>query len=134
MRLRSLLPAGLSAAILLAACGAPSPSTQSASPTPVAAPATVSGVVVVAPCRPVERPGDPPCPPVPGIVIHFLPSAGGAALDARTDSTGTYRIQLPAGEYDARAVGGMSARPATHVSILTGAAATLNFTIDSGIR
>lgn len=133
MRLRALLPAGLSAGILLAACGAPTPS-ASASPTPVAAAATVSGVVVVAPCRPVERAGDPPCPPVPGIVIHFLPAGGGTALDARTDATGTYRIQLPAGEYDARAVGGISGRPATHVSILNGASVTLNFTIDSGIR
>ena len=94
----------------------------------------MTGTVVVAPCRPVERPGDPPCPPRPGITVHFQPVAGGAEVTAVTGPDGTYAVSLPAGEYDARSEGGIGRGPATRVSVVAGQTVVVNFDVDSGIR
>jgi hypothetical protein len=110
--------------LLAAACGAISPPSQG----------TVTGTVVVSPCRPVERAGDPPCPPQPGIAVHFQPTGGGSALSATTDSTGTYRVQLPAGDYQASAGGGIVPAQPKAVTVVAGGTVTLNFSVDSGIR
>ena len=107
---------------------------------PVLAPATVvygsvAGTVVVSPCRPVERVGDPPCPPRPGIVVTFQPlAAGGAALTAQTDAGGHYSLRLPAGDYDAKAAGGIGGGRLTRVAIPAGGTVTLDLVVDSGIR
>ena len=91
---------------------------------------TVSGRVVASPCRPVERPGDPPCPPVPGVTVEF-----GTAI-AVTDSSGAYSIDLPAGTYPVKVKAGAWERPATpaSVTVSAGTALVVNLTYDSGIR
>jgi hypothetical protein len=118
-----LLPAAL-ALFLLAGCG-------SVPLVPAAAMGTVTGTVVIAPCRPVERAGDPPCPPRPGIKVHF--EKGPSMAIAITDAAGAYSIRLPAGDYTVWAEGGM-ARATVHVSVQSGQTATLNLNVDSGIR
>jgi carboxypeptidase family protein len=91
---------------------------------------TVSGRVVATPCRPVERPGDPPCPPVPGVTVEF----GGTTTV--TDSGGAYSISLPPGTYPIKVKAGAWERPATPASVTVpaGAALVVNLTYDSGIR
>ena len=117
-----LLVAALS--VLLAGCGAAG--------TP--ADGTVTGTVTISPCSPVERVGGTPCPPRPGLVVSFQPVGGGAARTTTTDQAGIYWIDLPAGEYDARAAGGIGPGPARRVSVTAGVTVTLNFDVDSGIR
>lgn len=95
---------------------------------------TVTGTVVISPCRPVERAGDPPCPPRPGIAVHFQPVAGGTTVSATTDASGTYRVQLPAGDYLAGASGGIGPGRTTRVTVTAGATVTLDLVVDSGIR
>ncbi len=116
------------AMILLTGC--------SAMPVIPAASGTVTGTVVIGPCRPVERVGDPPCPPRPGIKVHFdpassSPSASGTAI---TDAGGAYSIRLPAGGYDAWAEGGIARARAVRVTVQSGQTVTLNLNVDSGIR
>jgi hypothetical protein len=112
--------------VLLAGCGYMLPA-------PAAAMGTVTGTVVIAPCRPVERVGDPPCPPRPGIKVHFEQgsSASGTAI---TDAGGAYSIRLPAGGYEVWAEGGIARAPAVPVTVQAGQTVTLNLNVDSGIR
>ena len=93
---------------------------------------TVTGTVVIAPCRPVERVGDPPCPPRPGIKVHFDQAA--SSPTAVTDGAGVYSIRLPAGDYRVWAEGGIARGPSTRVSVVAGQVVTLNLNVDSGIR
>jgi hypothetical protein len=121
----------LAAAVALLAVGA---CAASPVPMPAAAPGTVTGTVVIAPCRPVERVGDPPCPPRPGIKVHFERSAATVAT-ALTDATGTYRVTLGPGAYDVWAEGGLPGRGRTvPVTVVSGQTVTLNLDVDSGIR
>ncbi len=110
--------------LLLAACGG------SAAPVTTApATALVTGTVVAAPCRPVERPGDPPCPPVAGVLVDF----GGAT--ATTDAGGAYRLALPPGRYAIKVRAGGWERRANPPTATVGPGTTvLNLTYDSGIR
>jgi hypothetical protein len=102
-------------------------------PMPAAAPGTVSGTVVIAPCRPVERVGDPPCPPRPGIKVHFEQSSVSKAT-ALTDASGTYVVTLAPGVYDVWAEGGIGRGRTVPVTVVSARAVTLNLTVDSGIR
>lgn len=98
--------------------------------TPAVASSSVSGRVVASPCRPVERSGDPPCPPVPGATVEF------GTITAVTDSTGTYLVNLPPGTYPIKIKAGNWERPATpaSVTVKSGDTIILNLTYDSGIR
>ncbi|HEY8642879.1 MAG TPA: hypothetical protein VIO84_08935 [Candidatus Dormibacteraeota bacterium] len=102
-------------------------------PMPAAAPGTVSGTVVIAPCRPVERVGDPPCPPRAGVKVHFEQSSATKAT-ALTDATGTYAVTLAPGVYDVWSEGGIGRGRTVPVTVVSAKATTLNLTVDSGIR
>lgn len=94
---------------------------------------TVTGTVVISPCRPVERAGDPPCPPSAGVRVHFDggPQSGATVL---TDAAGTYLVSLTPGSYQVWAEGGIiKPRPVT-VTVAPRQTVTLNLTVDSGIR
>jgi hypothetical protein len=105
-----------------------------AGPTQPPAQGTVTGIVSITPCFPVERPGQPPCPPRPGIAVDFQPVAGGTVQTTKTDPTGTYWIDLPAGDYDATVEAGIRREPPRRVTVLAGKTITVNFAVDSGIR
>jgi hypothetical protein len=90
--------------------------------------ARIHGHVTVAPCRPVERPGDPPCPPATGVRIDF-----DATHSTLTDARGDYSALLPAGSYDVVVEAGIGRRP-VHVTLAPGTDVTQDFNIDSGIR
>jgi len=116
------------ALLLIVGCGyLPSP----VPPAPAAG--TVTGTVTISPCRPVDRLGDPPCPPRPGIKVHFEQGSAAAAT-AVTDGTGTYSASLAPGTYQVWAEGGMSKGPFVPVSVVAGQVVTLNLVVDSGIR
>lgn len=117
-------------ALLVAACGSPS----SAVSTPAVAWGSVDGTVVVAPCRPVERAGDPPCPPRPGLVVTFQAVGGHDALTTQTDAAGHYAMRLPAAEYDVHSSGGIGPGRPTRLTVPAGGNVTLNLVVDSGIR
>jgi len=120
-----LLAAFALAGCLLAACASPlQPPGQGA----------VTGTVTISPCRPVERAGDPPCPPRPGITVGFQPVGGGSTVTAVTDAGGTYLVRLAPGDYLVRAAGGIAPGPATPVTVIAGSTVTLNLVVDSGIR
>lgn len=115
--MRKLVPLVL----LLVACGSPS--------VPAVPAANVSGTVIAAPCRPVERQGDPPCPPVAGVTVEFGSST------AVTDATGSYHLSLPPGTYAIKVKAGDWERPANPSrTTLTAGVTVLNLTYDSGIR
>jgi hypothetical protein len=124
-----LIPAAVAALllpVLLAGCG-------SMLPAPAVGIGTVTGTVVIAPCRPVERVGDPPCPPRPGIKVHFEQGSSAVAT-AVTDAAGAYRASLPAGAYEVWAEGGIGRAPGVRVTVAAGQTVTLNLNVDSGIR
>src|SRR2546430_17735218 len=103
-------------------------------PVPAAAPGTVTGTVVIAPCHPgPDRVGDPPCPPRPGINVHFEQAATNKAT-AVTDATGTYRVTLAPGTYDVWAEGGIGRGRTTPVTVVSAQTVTLNLNVDSGMR
>jgi hypothetical protein len=108
------------------ACGA---TTSDANPGAGAA-GTVTGTVVVAPCRPVERAGDPPCPPRAGVEVDF---AGPVSRAVKTDAGGVYQVSVPAGSYTVTVRAGIRPQP-TSVTVAAGQLVTLNLSIDSGIR
>src|SRR5258708_18695628 len=57
----------------------------------------VGGHVTAVPCSPVEAANLPPCAgrPAAGLEIDF--TGNGSALGTRTDSSGAYSVELPAG-------------------------------------
>lgn len=95
----------------------------------------VSGTVVIAPCRPVERAGDPPCPPAPNYSFDLVPVAGtGPTQRVTTDPNGHYRATLQAGSYEARSRSVLKPRAGQLVKVTAGTTVTLNLTFDEGIR
>jgi type 1 fimbria pilin len=93
---------------------------------------SVSGTVVASPCRPVERAGDPPCPPVPDVQVDFTDSQS-HTFSARTGTDGRYTISLQPGDYYARVRAGFRSRPQA-VTVVAGQSIELDLTYDSGIR
>ena len=116
------------AVLLLLGCGSPY-----APLPPAPAAGTVTGTVTVAPCRPVEMPGQPPCPPRAGIRVHFDQAATTRAT-ALTDGSGTYVASLTPGTYQVWAEGGIARPAAVAVTVAAGQSVTLNLVVDSGIR
>ena len=111
----------------LVACG-------SAGVTPTSpALACVTGTVRISPCRPVERVGDPPCQPVPGMTIEFIPTGAGTSVGATSDGSGRYSVSLKPGTYDARASRGMG-RGSQRVTVGPGEQLQVDLTFDVGIR
>ncbi len=113
-----------------AACGAYRFPSESPSAT-----GTVTGHVMAVPCAPVQPANQPPCAgrPVPGLEIDF--AGNGTAVSTRTDSSGAYSIQLPAGTWKVsfktfmRIVSG----PPT-VTVQAGSSVVADYLVDSGIR
>ena|SRR6266851_3816112 len=103
-------------------------------PPPAQAAGTVTGTVVVSPCHPgPDRVGDPPCPPRPGLKVHF-DQASVTQAAAVTDATGTYVASLDPGDYEVWAEGGMGRGKTVPVRVLSRQTVTLNLTVDSGMR
>ena len=95
----------------------------------------VTGTVVIWPCRPVERAGDPPCPPAPNYTFDLVPVAGtGPTRTVTTDPDGHYRATLRVGSYEARSHSVLKPRAGQLVTVSAGATVTLNRTFDEGIR
>ena len=95
----------------------------------------VAGTVVISPCRPVERAGDPPCPPAPGYTFDLVPIAGTRPTrTVTTDQDGYYRATLQAGSYEARSRSFLKARGGRLIEVTAGATVTQNLTFDEGIR
>lgn len=93
---------------------------------------SVSGTVVASPCRPVERAGDPPCPPVPGVQVDFIDSQS-HTMSARTGANGRYTISLQPGDYRAYVRAGFRSQPQP-LTVVSGQTLELDLTYDSGIR
>jgi hypothetical protein len=99
----------------------------------------VGGRVTGGPTCPVERPGDPACAGrlVSGAVLVVKGTGGAEVARFTTDSSGFYRIALPAGDYtlEAGPVEGFMSGPAPQAFTVTGGALTaLELAYDTGIR
>ena len=95
---------------------------------------TVTGGVVVYPCRPVES-VDNPCAgkPIPGLEIDF--ASGNTAIAAVTDSTGHYAIDLDAGTWKVRMKSYMRiVSGPLSLTVTAGSTLIANYVVDSGIR
>src|SRR5260370_31059361 len=96
---------------------------------------TVSGHVTVVPCSPVQAANLPPCAgrPAAGLEIDF--TGDGTAVGTRTDSSGAYSVELPAGTWKVsfksfmRVISG----PPT-VKVQAGSSVVADYGVDSGIR
>ena len=116
--------------LLIVACGAYRFPGQTPSGT-----GTVSGHVTVVPCSPVQAAKLPPCAgrPAAGLEIDF--TGNGTAVGTRTDSSGAYSVELPAGTWKVsfksymRTISG----PPT-VKVQAGSGAVADYVVDSGIR
>ncbi|HEX9560916.1 MAG TPA: hypothetical protein VGA76_06745 [Candidatus Dormibacteraeota bacterium] len=116
--------------LLIVACGAYRFPGQTPSGT-----GTVSGHVTVVPCSPVQAAKLPPCAgrPAAGLEIDF--TGNGTAVGTRTDSSGAYSVELPAGTWKVsfksymRIISG----PPT-VKVQAGSGAVADYVVDSGIR
>ncbi len=116
--------------LLIVACGAYRFPGQTPSGT-----GTVSGHVTVVPCSPVQAAKLPPCAgrPAAGLEIDF--TGNGTAVGTRTDSSGAYSVELPAGTWKVsfksymRIISG----PPT-VKVQAGSGVVADYVVDSGIR
>jgi len=116
--------------VLTVACGAYRFPGQTPSGT-----GTVSGRVTAVPCSPVEAANLPPCAgrPAAGLEIDF--TGNGTAVGTRTDSSGAYSVELPAGTWKVsfksymRIISG----PPT-VKVQAGSSVVADYVVDSGIR
>jgi hypothetical protein len=98
---------------------------------------TVTGMVTVMPCGPVEpaQPGIAPCKmkPAAGLEVDF--SGDGIVTSTRTDGDGRYTIQLAEGTYKVSVKNYMrviSGPPA--VTVKAGQTVVADYVLDSGIR
>jgi len=116
--------------VLIVACGAYRFPGQTPSGT-----GTVSGHATVVPCSPVEAANLPPCAgrPAAGLEIDF--NGNGTVVSTRTDSSGAYSVELPAGTWKVsfktymRIISG----PPT-VKVQAGSSLVADYVLDSGIR
>ena len=100
---------------------------------------SLSGKVTAGPFCPVERVGVP-CPVPPDAYssrdVRIYKTDGTTLVTTKNlNADGTYKLELPAGEYIAEVVGfGMRGNERFRVKILTAQTTELNFNIDTGIR
>src|SRR5258708_26141720 len=116
--------------VLTVACGAYRFPGQTPSGT-----GTVGGHVTAVPCSPVEAANLPPCAgrPAAGLEIDFTGNA--AAVGARTDSSGAYSVELPAGTWKVSFKSYMrTVRAPPMVKVPSGSSVVADYVVDSGIR
>jgi len=90
------------------------------------------GVVTRGPITPVCIAGQPCSAPVPGATLVFQ-SNGHAAVRARTNSRGAYRIVLAPGTYSVALTTPRRMGP-TKAHVVSGRFSRVDFSIDTGIR
>ena len=94
----------------------------------------VQGTVTISPCRPVERPDDPPCPPAADVTLQFQSlDEPDSIFMVTTDANGWYEIELPEGAYNVTLQRSISKTP-QRVTVTAGETVTADLTFDSGIR
>ena len=115
--------------------------TQCPNATSSGAAGTLSGKVSIGPICPVERVGVP-CPVPPEAytsreVIVYTSNGTTVVARAHFNSDGTYRFELPAGQYvvaiPQSGIGGSKDLPKT-ITVSVGKTTTFDFDIDTGIR
>jgi hypothetical protein len=121
--------------LLTTACGAYTFPGESPSPTPSAT-GTVSGRVIVVPCAPVQPAGDSGCAqkPLQGLEIDYAGEPK-SVFRTVTDSRGSYRIELPPGNYLVKLNTYMRViKGPLKLTIAAGSTTTADYVLDSGIR
>ncbi len=93
---------------------------------------SLSGSVTASPCRPVERIGDPPCPPVPNVQVDFIGSDA-QTVSVSTDASGHYQVALRPGSYQVHVRSGFRSQP-ERVVVAARQSVALDLTFDSGLR
>src|SRR5262245_54020828 len=96
---------------------------------------TVSGMVTVVPCAPVERVNSP-ChgKPAAGVALIFT-SASDEQVIAQTDSAGQYAVELKAGRWAVTFKGYLRVLSGpSSVTVGAGSSVVANYLLDSGIR
>lgn len=122
---------------LAAACN-PVPAASPTASRPPLISTGVRGTVLAGPTCPVERAGESPCVrAVAGATIVALDSAGHEIDRVVSDTSGSYFLPLPPGNYEVvpQAVQGlMRVAPPAPVDVTSGAPTELNLEYDTGIR
>ena len=119
-------------------------------PGPAGGTGTVSGRVIVYPCGPVQpvnqkcipgppaadcMPENPTCGgyPMPGVELTF--TNGDATHGIKSNATGYYSIQLPAGTWTVRVLNFVRIMSGPETVVVTpGASIVANYVVDTGIR
>lgn len=100
----------------------------------------VGGIALAGPVCPVERvPPDPACAPRPvaGATVVIRDGSGSEVARTATGADGSFFVELPAGEYDVQpqpAEGLLGTAASQTVTVVEGAAATVQLDYDTGIR
>ena len=135
--LATALPA-FTCLLTLAGCGG---DTQLIRDLPVAVPASgIQGQVTRGPISPVAQAGQSNEAPLPGVVITARGQNGAEVARQTTDSSGNYKIVLPAGAYQVVGLapngsGSFPTPPAAQtVTVVAHQFATVNVSYDTGIR
>jgi hypothetical protein len=147
VRLPGLIVLAVAIALVAAACTASAGPTASGTPagstgSPVASPATTSGVggeVTAGPVCPVERPGDSACSPHPvaGAVLVVQDPTGAEVARVTTDASGLYRVGLAPGAYTLvpQPVAGLMGTPGPQLfTVAAGKVTKVDVGYDTGIR
>ncbi|HWH23797.1 MAG TPA: carboxypeptidase-like regulatory domain-containing protein [Candidatus Limnocylindria bacterium] len=135
MRSRLLPAVALAASLVVGAvagCGGPETPPGS---TPVP-PSGISGKVVLGPTCPVEVEGEPPCVTPYAALLLVLDTAGNVAGRATSADDGTFRLDLPPGDYVVTPQSGDPfpvAQP-INVTVVAGEYTELEINYDTGIR
>ncbi len=95
----------------------------------------VQGTVTISPCRPVERPDDPPCPPAANVTLQFQGlDEPDSIVTTTTDANGWYEIELPEGTYQVTLRGSSINKTPQEVTVTAGETTTADLIFDTGIR
>ena len=98
----------------------------------------IRGIATGGPVCPVARPNDPACAdrPVAGATVHVLDVTGTEVATMETDTTGTFVVALPPGQYRlvADPVQGLMRAPQPTDVTVGATQVTVQLTYDTGIR